>query len=66
MFRSSIGSGIQPGYELEPGLGLCRFYNLVVDLLQDESYFFAALLKADSDSGVNRVEREKTTWGNPL
>ena len=65
MYWSSIRSGIQPGYELEPGLGLCRYYNLVVDLLQEATYFFAALLKSDSDSGVNRAEKKNLRWGTP-
>ena len=37
---------------------MCRFQNLVADLLQETPYFFAALLKADSDSRVNRAEKK--------
>ena len=65
MFRSSIEYGIQYIYKLGSGIGLCHIYNLVVDLLQETPYFFAARLKADSDSGVNRTQK-KATWGNPL
>ena len=65
LLRISIGSGIQPGYELEPGLGLCRYYNLVFGLLQEAPYFLTELLKSDSGSGVNWVGGG-VTWGNPL
>ena len=66
LFRSSIGNGIQSVSELEPVLGLCHIYNLVVDLQQETPYFFAAQLKADSDSGVTRKEKKLAMWGNPL
>ena len=56
MFQSSISYGIQSVYELENGLGRCIFKNLVVDLLQEAPYL-SALVKADSDSGVNRAEK---------
>ena len=36
---------------------MCRFNNLVVDLLQEGPYFFAAQVKADSDSAVNWEEK---------
>ena len=52
LFRSSIGYGIQYVYELESGLGLCHFKNLVDELLQEVPYFFAARVKAQSDSRV--------------
>ena len=65
MFWSSIGSGIQPGKKLKPGLGLCRYYNLIVDLPQEAPYFFAALLKADSNYGFNQVEK-KSYVGEPI
>ena len=42
-------------------------YNLVVDLLQEAPYFFAAQVKADFGYGLNREEGEnRATWGNPL
>ena len=66
LLRISIGSGIQPGYKLEPVLVLCCCYNLVVDLLQEAPYLFSTLLKSDSDSEVKRAEGKKDTWGNPL
>ena len=66
MFQSSIGYGIQFVSELDPGLGMCRFYNLVVDLLQEAPYFFSSRVKSDSDSGVNRAEEKRATWGDPL
>ena len=44
---------------------MCRFYYLVVDLLQEAPYFFAALLKSDSNSGVNQAEK-KIYVGEPL
>ena len=44
---------------------MCRIYNLVVDLQQEAPYFFAAKLKADSDSGVTQTK--KTSYvGKPL
>ena len=45
---------------------MCRFNNLVVDLLQEGPYFFAARVKSDSDSGVNWAEKKKDTWDKPL
>ena len=67
MFRSSIEHGIQSIYKLESDLGVCSFYNLVFDLLQEAPHFFAARVKADSDSGVNWAEGEKgDMWRNPL
>ena len=51
--------------ELEPGLGLCCLYNLVVDLQQEAPYFFAVQLKSDSDSGVTRTKKQ-AKCGNPL
>ena len=65
LFRSSIEYDIQSVYKLEPGLGLFNIYNLFVDLLQDAPYFFAALLKADPDSGVTRTEKKKVRGGTP-
>ena len=65
LFRIYIGSGIQHGYKLEPGIGLCRYYNLVVDLLQEATYFFAARVKYDSDSGVNRAEKKNLRGETP-
>ena len=46
---------------------MCRFNNLVVDLLQEGPYFFAARVKSDSDSGVNQTEEKKESHvGKPL
>ena len=36
-----------------------RFWDIVVDLLQEAPYFFAERVKSDSDSGVKRTEKEK-------
>ena len=53
--------------ELKLVLGLCRILNIVVDLLQEAPYFFAAWVKSESDSGVNQAEKKKiATCGNPL
>ena len=62
---SSIGYGIYTVSELEHVRGMCRIYNLVVDLQQEAPYFFAAQLKADSDSGVTRTKK-KLRGGNAL
>ena len=62
---SYIGSSIQPGYELEPSIGLCRYYNLVFDLLQEAPYFFAARLKADSNPSVTRTEKKNLRGVTP-
>ena len=43
-----------------------RIYNLVVDLQQEVPYFFAAQLKAGSDSGVTQRGEKKAAWGEPL
>ena len=66
LLRIFIGSCIQSGYKLEPGLGLCSFKNLVVVLLEGAPYFSSAIIKADCDSGVKRAEGKKAKWGNPL
>ena len=66
LFQSSIRYGIQSVSELKPVLGLFRIYNLVVDLQQEASYFFAVQLKADSDSGVTRNEKKTSYVGKPL
>ena len=58
LFWSSIGYGIHSVYKLEPGLGLCHFNNLVVDLLEEAPYLFSAQVKADSDSGVDWVDKK--------
>ena len=55
LFRSSIEYDIQSVYKLEPGLGLCHTYNLVVDNHQKATY--SAQLKADSGSGVTRTKK---------
>ena len=36
-----------------------RFWNIFVDLLQEVRKMFSALVKADYDYGVNRVEKIK-------
>ena len=66
LFWSSIRYSMHSVSELEPGLGLCCLYNLVVDLQQEAPYLFSAQLKADSDSGVTRTKKKQATWGNPL
>ena len=45
---------------------MCRFYNLVVDFLQEAPYFFAARVEYNSDSGLNRAEEKRDTWGKYL
>ena len=65
MFQSYIGHGIQYVSELEPGLGLCLIYNLVVEFQQKAPYFFAVQLKADSDSGVTRKKKQAKWGGTP-
>ena len=65
MFWSSIGYDIHSLYELESGLGLCSFNNLVVDPLQEATYFFSARVKADSDSGVDWPEKKNLRGGTP-
>ena len=65
LFRNSIEYGIQSVSELEPGLGLCCYYNLVDDLLQEAPYFISARVKSDSDSGVNWAEKKKLPRGTP-
>ena len=60
-----IYSGIKLVYELEHGLGMCRIYNLFIDLPKEALYLFAARLKADSDSGVTQTKKDKLRGGNP-
>ena len=43
--------------KLQLFLGLWRFCNIIADLLPETPYFLAALVKADSDYGFNRVEK---------
>ena len=68
LFLISIRYGIQSVSELEPLLGLCCIYNLVVELQQEAPYCFSAQLKADFDYRVTWVIKNKprggTCWCN--
>ena len=68
IFPISLRYGIQSVSELEPLLGLCCIYNLVVELQQEAHYCFSAQLKADSYYGVTWVKKNKprggTCWCN--
>ena len=45
---------------------MCHIYNLVVDLLQEAPYFFEVRVKAESDFRMNRADKKRAMWGNPL
>ena len=67
LFLISIRYGIQSVSELEPLLGLCCIYNLVVELHQEATYCFSAQLKADSFYGgtwVKKNPRGVSCWCN--
>ena len=49
-------------FELKLVLGLWRFWNIVVYLLQEEPYFLATLLKYGTDSIVKVIILELTGW----
>ena len=46
-------------FEFELVLGMWRFLNIIVDILQEVPQFLASLLKSGTDSIVNSVEKIK-------